>query len=127
MKKYAMSLVGVVAVCMLLAMVSNVMAADANQPKQTPKDKPFIGIVKEVKDQNGVVTEVTVKSPRETYQVTLDAKGKELGKSMDGKRVKIVGTLEVKNGVKWLTVEKYSEEAAAKHREPSAEKPPKNK
>jgi hypothetical protein len=127
MKKYAMSLVGVVAVCMLLAIVSNVMAADANQPKQTPKDKPFIGIVKEVKDQNGVVTEVTLKSPREMYQVTLDAKGKELGKSMDGKRVKIVGTLEVKNGVKWLTVEKYSEEPAAKHKEQPAEKPPKNK
>jgi len=125
MKKQLMALAGMVAVCMLLAIVSNVMAADANQPKQTPKDKPFIGIVKEVKDQNGVVTEVTVKSPRETYQITLDAKGKELGKSMDGKRVKIVGTLEVKNGVKWLTVEKYSEEPTPKHKEQPA--PSKNK
>ena len=43
MKKQLMALVGVVAVCMLLAVVSNVMAADANQPKGKPKDRQQFG------------------------------------------------------------------------------------
>jgi hypothetical protein len=126
MKKYAMAFAGAVAMCVLLGFVGNALAADANQPKETPKEK-VIGTVKEVKDSNGVVTEVAVKSRRETYQIKLDAKGKELGKTMDGKRVRIVGTLEVKDGVKWLTVEKYSEEPGPKHKGQPAEKPSKNK
>ncbi|MGA2172860.1 MAG: hypothetical protein ABSG82_07615 [Sedimentisphaerales bacterium] len=124
MKKYVMGLAGVVVACVLLGFVSNAPAADANKPKEAGKEKQthVVGTVNEVKDQNGIVTEVTVKSPKETYQITLDTKGKELGQTMDGKKVKVSGTLEVKNGVKWLTVEKYSEETSPKHKE----KPPKN-
>ena len=120
-----MGLAGAVAMCVLLGFVSNVLAEDANQPKEAGKEKQthVIGTVKEVKDQNGIVTEVTVKGPRETYQVTLDAKGKELGSTMDGKKVKAVGTVEVKDGVKWLTVEKFSEEQAKPESKPHKDKP----
>jgi len=132
MKKYVMALAGAVAMCILLGFVSNALAADANQPKETPKDKSMVvvGTVKEVKDSNGVVTEVTVKVNKElTYQIKLDAKGKELGKSMDGKRVKVVGTLDVKAGVKWLTVEKYEEQAKSepKPKDKPAKEPSKKK
>ncbi len=126
MKKYVMTLAGAVMLCILLGFMSNALAADANQPKETPKEKStvVIGTVKEVKDQNGIVTEVTVKVNKElTYQIKLDTKGKELGKTMDGKRVKVVGALDVKHGIKWMTVEKYSEEQMPKHKE----KPFKNK
>jgi hypothetical protein len=115
MKKYAMSLVGVVAVCLLLGLVSNVMGADANQPKGTPKEKskdnpPIIGLVTVVKDSNENITDIKVKVHRElVYQVVLDEKGKELGKTMADKRVKIEGTVEMKGDVHWLTVKTFIE------------------
>ena len=46
MKKYVMALSGAVVMCVLLGFVSNALAADANQPKETPKDKTFLGTVK---------------------------------------------------------------------------------
>jgi hypothetical protein len=114
MKKQLTALVGVVAVCMLLAIVSNVMAADANQPKGTPKEKSndsnIIGIVTVVKDSNENITDVKLKVHRElVYQVVLDEKGKELGKTMANKRAKIEGTVDIKGDVHWLTVKTFSE------------------
>jgi hypothetical protein len=129
MKKYVIALAGVATMCMLLGLVSNALAADANQPKESKKDKQavVIGTVSVVKDKDGNITGVTVvKGQSETYQITLDATGKELGKEMDGKKVKAIGTLEVKEGVKWLTVKKFNLEYVkeeSKRKDKLAEKP----
>jgi|GEM_PF-1452574 len=112
MKKRVMALAGVVAVCMLLAIVSNAMAADVNSPKGTPKekpkDKPIIGIVTVVKDNDGNITEIKVKVHKELiYLIVLDEKGIELGNTMADKRVRIEGTVEIKGDVHWLTVKTF--------------------
>jgi hypothetical protein len=115
MKKRLMALVGVVAVCMLLAVVSNVMAADANQPKETPKEKArdnnlVIGIVGVVKDNDGNITEIKVTAHKDlVYRVVLDEKGIELGKTMFDKRARIEGFIETKGNVQWLTVKTFGE------------------
>ena len=119
MKKRLMALAGAVAVCLFLGAVSNVMAADANQPKGTPRETPkeksndnklVIGIVTVVKDNDGNITEIKVKATRELiYQVVLDEKGKELGKTMADKRARIEGLVEMKGNVHWLTVKTFGE------------------
>ena len=115
MKKRLRAMVGMVVVCVLLAVVSNVMAADANQPKGTPKEKSkdiklVIGIVTVMKDNDGNFTEIKVTAHKELiYKVVLDAKGIELGKAMADKRARIEGTIEKKGDVQWLTVKTFSE------------------
>jgi hypothetical protein len=120
MKKQLMAVAGVVAVCLLLGLVSNVMGADANQPKETPqkphKETPkdneslVIGIVSVIKDNDGNIAEIKVKAHKELiYQIVLDEKGKEMGKAMADKRVRVIGALETKGDVKWLTVKTFSE------------------
>jgi hypothetical protein len=44
-----------------------------------------------------------------TFNVVLDAKGKELGEKMDGKLVSVKGVETEKDGKKWITVESYTE------------------
>lgn len=115
MKKYAMVLAMAAAVSVLLGFVGNASAADANQHKATPKEKPATlkGVVSGVKDKDGNVTEVKLTVGKEVYMITLDSKGKELGK-LAGKTIKVTGTLEVKDNEKWLTVKVYSEAPATK-------------
>jgi len=117
-----MALVGVVAVCMLLAVVSNVMAADANQPKEKSKDNNLvIGIVTIVKDNDGNIAEIKVTAHKDLiYKVVLDAKGIELGKTMADKRARIEGTIETKGKVQWLTVKTFSEVKARTDANPKA-------
>ncbi|MGA2071039.1 MAG: hypothetical protein ABSG97_06785 [Sedimentisphaerales bacterium] len=125
MKKQLMALAGVVAVCMLLAIVSNVLAADANQPKRTPRETPkenslVIGIVTVVKDNDGNIAEIKVKAHRDLiYQVVLDEKGMELGKTMADKRARIEGLIEIKGNVHWLTVKTFSEPKAGTPAKPN--------
>jgi hypothetical protein len=119
MKKRLIVLVGVVAVCMMLAVVSNVMAAEANQPKQTPRETPkdnskdlnlVIGIVTLVKDNDGNIVEIKVAAHKELiYQVVLDEKGIDMGKTLVDRRARIEGTIETKGKVQWLTVKTFSE------------------
>ena len=122
MKKRLMSLVGVVVVCVLLAVVSNVMAADANQPKEKSKDNNLvIGIVTIVKDNDGNIAEIKVTAHKDLiYKVVLDAKGIELGKTMADKRARIEGTIETKGKVQWLTVKTFSEVKARTDANPKA-------
>ena len=131
MKKRLMAMVGVVAVCVLLAVVSNVMAADANQPKEKSKDNNLvIGIVTIVKDNDGNIAEIKVTAHKELiYKVVLDEKGIELGKTMADKRVRIEGTIEKKGEVQWVTVKTFSEVKArtdAKPKDKPAAKPKQN-
>jgi hypothetical protein len=114
MKKQLVALVGAVTVCMMLAVVSNAMAADPNRPKGTPKDKSkeqmVVGLLSVTKDNDGNFTEIKVTVIRNLiYRVVLDEKGKELGKALADKRVKIVGTVEKKGEVEWVTVKTFSE------------------
>jgi hypothetical protein len=128
--KYVMSLVGVVTVCLLLGLVSNVMGADANQPKETPKQQPkdnsklVIGVVTMVKDNDGNITEIKVIAHKElVYQVVLDEKGKELGKIMVDRRARIEGLVEMKGNVHWLTVKTFGEVKARTDGKPTPKKP----
>lgn len=134
MNKRLMALVGVVAVCMILAVVSNAMAADVNQPKGTPKEKPkdipITGVVSVVKDNDGNFTEIKVTVHRSlVYKVVLNEKGIELGKTMADKRVRIEGTTEKKGEVEWVTVKTFTEIKArtdAKPKDRPATKPKPN-
>jgi hypothetical protein len=70
----------------------------------------FVGRVIVTKDTKGVVTAVQFESRRRgTYNIVLDAKGKELAEKMADKMVVITGTVAAKNNENWLTVEKYNE------------------
>jgi hypothetical protein len=105
MKKLAL-LVLVVAVVGFVS-VSITKAQDPNTPKAEPKIR---GKVVVVKDTAGVITAVQLESKRlGTYNVVLDAKGKELGEKMEGKVVAVKAVESEKDGAKWLTVESYHE------------------
>jgi hypothetical protein len=85
-----------------------------------PKAKPVTGTVavtkEKVKDDKGVETEaikaITITSGRRdapvVYSVVLDDNGKKVA-DLDGKRVKATGTVEEKDGNKWLTVQACEE------------------
>ena len=62
------------------------------------------GTVAVSKDDAGAVTAVKVTSGDVTYSVTLDENGKKLA-DLAGKKVEVTGTVEVKDEVKWITVE----------------------
>jgi hypothetical protein len=121
MKKHVIVVTVVLAVFMLGMLAGSCWAANkaaeksANAPAKAPavkppKDKELKGTVAEVKDKDGNVTGVELTMGKGlTYQVTLDEKGKELGKTMSGKKVKVTGTIEMKDKAKWLTVKNYTE------------------
>jgi hypothetical protein len=130
MKKFVCKSAGAVVMCILLGFVSNLLAADANQPKKTPKEAvkektTAIGTVSESKDKDGNVAQVMVKvSKNVVYQVVLNVKGRELGKTMSGKKVKVVGEVKVQGDIKWLTVDKFEEQPKV---EPKPQPKPKPK
>ena len=126
MKKFVMTLAAAVTTCVLLGLVSDTQAADPNKPKKMARNKEVVvvGTVSAVKDNDGNATDVKIKTAKDLiYQVTLDDKGKELGKTMADKKVRLVGTLETKGEVKWLTIIKFSEQKAR----PEPNSPPKPK
>jgi hypothetical protein len=119
MKKYLMAMIGVVVICLFIVGLSNAIAADANSPKEKPKEMPnekagdiklVIGVVNMVKDNDGNITEIKVTAHRDlVYKVVLDEKGIDLGKTMLDKRARIEGTIEVKGSSQWLTVKTFGE------------------
>lgn len=111
-------LAGLVIAAVILALVvpaGSIWAADANKPKEpnTPPKNVAItvkGKVVVTKDAKSNITSVKLMGNKDvTYEVTLDAKGKELASTMAHKMVEITGILSVKDGTKWLTAEKYTE------------------
>ncbi len=84
------------------------------------KPRPVTGTVavtkEKVKDDKGAETEViksiTITSGKKdapvVYSVVLDDNGKKVA-TLDGKRVKATGTVEEKDGNKWLTVQTCEE------------------
>ena len=111
----------------LLVCAGNALAADANNlpaaPKEAPKTETATvkGAISETKDKDGNVTEVKLTTKKDVvYQITLDAKGKELGQKMAGKTVKVTGTTQAKGDVTWLTVENYAEVVKKPAEKPAA-------
>lgn len=86
-------------------------AADPNMPQRPHFDpNAIIGRVVVEKDASGAVKAVTIENKRRgDWKVVLDAKGKELGTTMDEKFVKVEGKVETKDGAKWVTVESFTE------------------
>ena len=97
-----------VTLCLFAAfVVSSVCAAEpAKEPVKT-----VIGTVMVVKDANGV-KEIMLHAQAMKYSIVLDEKGKELA-SLDGKKVKVVGIVEMKGKVEWIKVQKFEEETVA--------------
>jgi hypothetical protein len=62
------------------------------------------GVVSVTRDANDVITSVQLAADAGTYNVGLDAKGLELGDSMEGQKVEVEGVVSEKDNQKWLKV-----------------------
>jgi hypothetical protein len=116
----------VITLCLFTSLViSSAFAAEANAP-QAPAEKPHRvvaeGTVNVVKDANGNLTEVILQTATIKYNVTLNEKGKELG-ALDGKKVKVSGTIRTEGGAEWLTVHRFEEVPAELPKEAPKEAP----
>ena len=93
-----------------VALLSSVCFA-ADEPKAPEQPKPDVvkvqGVVHVARDANDVITKVTVAAEKEVYNVVLDAKGLELGKTMKGKKVEVEGIVSKKDNQTWITVKSY--------------------
>jgi hypothetical protein len=79
-----------------------------NEPSK-PQYKEYQGTVEVTKDKAGDITAVKLMvNDKLSYSITLDAKGKELGQKMAGKKVNVKGMLSEKAGEKWLTITEYN-------------------
>jgi len=118
-------LAAIIVIVALLVFVDNASSTDPNQapnpPKQDPNQAPKApartlskeivarGTVIEITDKNGKLSEVKLLVNRTIiYQITLNAKGKELGRKMAGKFVRVIGTPDIKGATKWLTIRDYN-------------------
>lgn len=94
------------AVCLLLS-----SAAYGETPKQAPPAQPkevkLEGTVSVVKDANNVITAVKLTTAISAYEVVLNEKGLELGKTMDGKKVEVEGTIQHKDGQKLIDIKSF--------------------
>lgn len=75
-----------------------------------------IGVVSQQKNEDGAVTQVTLKaSDGTTYIVAQDENGKKLGSDMNGKKVSVSGDVTEKDNQKTITVTSFknAEEAPA--------------
>lgn len=92
------------------ALLSSIcFAADGTQAVEQPKPEvvKVQGVVHVTKDANDVITKVVVAAEKENYNVVLDAKGLELGKTMKDKKVEVEGVVSKKDNQTWITVQSY--------------------
>jgi hypothetical protein len=93
-------------------LVAGQALARADKPAKPRAVNGTVAVTKEkVKDEKGTETEViksiTISATGRTpvvYSVVLDDSGKKVAE-FDGKKVKATGTIEEKDGNKWLTVQ----------------------
>jgi hypothetical protein len=101
-------MITVAALCIAVLMCST---AYCEVKKEVPPAKPaevkMEGTVHVVKDANGVVTSVKLVTTASAYHVVLDAKGLELGKTENGKKVEVEGIVAHKEKDKWVTVKSF--------------------
>jgi hypothetical protein len=99
-----------VAVCLLLSSMAYSEAPKKGPspvPSQ-PKEVKLEGTVSVVKDVNNVITGVKLTTvTKATYDVVLNEKGLELGKTMAGKKVVVEGIVSPKDGQRWINVKSF--------------------
>ena len=100
-----LAILSIAAAALLSSMCFAADKTPAEQPK--PNVVKVQGLVNVTKDANNVVTKVVVVAEKEIYDVVLDAKGLELGKTMEGKKVEVQGTVAKKGTELWLTVQSF--------------------
>ncbi|HUT35309.1 MAG TPA: hypothetical protein VNE39_17600 [Planctomycetota bacterium] len=96
-----------IAVCVAMVLVAGqAMAREKGGAPKVPKPKPIMGTVAVTKDAD-TIKSITITSGKKdapvVYCVVLDDNGKKVAE-LDGKKVKATGTVEEKDGNKWLTV-----------------------
>lgn len=85
-------------------------AAEPTPGAEQPQLVKVQGMVNVAKDVNNVITKVTVVTKdKVVYNVTLDEKGEELGKTMAYRVVEVEGTVSEEGVRKWIKVESYRE------------------
>ncbi len=102
-------IVTLAALClMLLGAAGQALARE--KPEKPKKTQAVVGTVAVTKAKEGdaeVVKSITITATRKgettAYSVVLDDNGKKVAE-FDGKKVKATGTVEEKDGTKWLTV-----------------------
>lgn len=102
--------------CLMAALIGFVFvdassAADPNRPQRPRFDPNAIrGKVIVEKDAEGAISSVKIENRRfGNWNVVLDDNGKKLAEEMENKPVIVKGTVETKDGEKWVTVESYTE------------------
>jgi hypothetical protein len=96
------------------ALLSSVCFAAEADPKPV---KVVQGVVTVTKDANNVINKVTLTAKdKAVYNITLDAKGLELGKTMANKEVEVSGTISKEAGQETIKVMTFKavEKAAPK-------------
>jgi hypothetical protein len=92
------------------ALLSSVCFAAERTPAAEPNLVKVQGVVKVTKDANDVITKVTVVTKDDVvYNVRLNAKGLDLGKTMAGKEVEVQGTVQKRGYQNWIDVQSYKE------------------
>jgi hypothetical protein len=88
-----------------------IFAAEEKKAEAAPAQVTVVGKVMVTKDAQNAVTAIKLVAEKATYNVTLDAKGKELA-GMANKQVQAKGTVADKAGAKTMTVAEFKEVAA---------------
>ncbi len=101
-----------VALVLCVVLSAGTLFAKEKAPLPPPvEDVTLTGVISVVTDDDDNVTAVkltvgTEKEKMVVYNITLDAKGKELG-AMDEVKVEVVGVPSEKDGAKWITVKSF--------------------
>jgi hypothetical protein len=111
------------------ALLSTVcFAAEPTPGAEAPKVVKVQGMVNVTKDANNVITKVTVVTKdKVVYNIKLDMKGRDLGKTMANKEVEVEGTISKEAGqetiklVNFKAVEKAPEAVPAPKPAPKTE------
>jgi len=106
------------------ALLSSVCFAAEEAPKAV---KVVQGVVTVTKDANNVINKVTLTAKdKVVYNITLDEKGKELGKTMASKEVEVSGTISKEAGQETITVMTFKAVEAAPVPKPAPKPAPKD-
>lgn len=101
----------------VLLAAGQAMAREKGAEPKKPKKATVVGTVAVTKENDAagaeVIKSITISTPKASCSVVLDENGKKVAE-LDGKKVKAVGTMEEKDGTKWLTVESCEQPPAKK-------------
>jgi hypothetical protein len=110
-----MDMYRILAVAAMMGFLCAMSGLAKDMDPNMPKEMAVKGKVEVVKDANGIITSVIIKTWDKTIHVTLDAKGMELG-AMEGKHVEATGMMMKKDHEHWLTVVSFQEKMKEKEK-----------